>query len=181
MKRFLSLAVVIAMMFMLTACDIEYYVSGYNGDFYIDEFCDYDCCYDCCYDCDYDCCDNDCIPCETPKNWDYFTPGIGYAPMQHPIIGRWRFVGFISRGEIVSGMNSDFHYIFLPNGEGFTEFPERDNRLFSWALLDMLTLQFNDGMTENSLITYIILDDRLIFVDHGPPCQEPFVFERVED
>ena len=187
MKRILGLAVVVAL-FMLTACaDNDYYSGNYNNDYNctddysVDKVCDSDCCYDCNRDCEHDCCDDDCATCETPRSSEYFTPNIGYAPSEHPIIGQWRFVGIISLsdGEFIP-MEYGHRYVFLPGGEGFIGWSV-EPMLISWSIDDVvLTMSRADEPWEGWQYQYNILGNQLT-LSGGPPCQEPQVFERIED
>ena len=173
MKLKLAIILIVAALIALVGCattdnDDSDYDFNIVFDYIADEYCDIGC--NCVID----------EVGETLEMSETFVPDIGYAPMEHPLIGRWRFAGFISwGGGLVTGMNGEFYYVFLPGGQGFIESPGRENSPFSWSLISGLTL-YMPGAWEDSRITFIVVDDQLIFVDHGPPCQEPWVFERVD-
>ena len=109
----------------------------------------------------------------------------GYAPLEHPLIGSWRLIGVltISNGDFISVEDGEY-YVLLPGGEGFVGFSADDIRPISWGLeLDVLTTAWVDEPWEAWRKYYSILGNRLTFTFNGlgPPCQNPRVFERVED
>ena len=127
---------------------------------------------------------SECGDCEADEPYEPYEPYephviIGYAPMEHPIIGRWRLLGFISwNGELVP-IEGENYYIFLPGGEGF-EVRQGNDITISWSIYDEDLIIYWGQFREWREAEYSISSNQLT-LDYGPPCQEPRIFERVED